>query len=95
MSFMDLKYSIVRRIATSIFLKWADGYKTPIFKVLKGISMAITGLILAGSGIDESGVVQVGPYLEVINLKWALLLNFLAEIGLDFAKTDREAKGKE
>lgn len=94
MSLTAIKDFIVRRIAKSFLLKFIDGYKTPIMRVVQGISMVITGLILAATGVDEGTGSAIVPFLDGLNEKWVLVLNFLASLGLEFALSDRDAKAR-
>lgn len=94
MSLTAIKDFIVRRIARSVLLKFADGYKTQIMRVVQGISMVITGLILAATGVDEGTGSSLVPYVDSLNEKWILALNFLASLGLEFALSDRDAKAR-
>lgn len=94
MSLLDLRDGIVRRIARSVILRLVDGHKTTIFRIVQGISMVITGAILAAGGVDEAAGTELGTVLDSVNANWVLLLNFLAQFGLEFALADKAAKEK-
>ena len=92
--FTDLKNGFIRKIATSFLLRAIDGHKTVIMRIVQGISMSITGAILAAGGIDEVSGTQIAPLVDSINSHWVLALNFLASFGLEFALQDKAAKAR-
>ena len=94
MGLTAIKDFLVRKVARSFILKFVDGHKTNLMRVVQGISMLITGLTLAVTGVDGSAGTELVPYVDKLNANWILALNFLAQFGLEFALSDKDAKAR-
>jgi hypothetical protein len=92
--FTDLKNGLIRKIATSFLLRAIDGHKTTIMRIVQGISMTLTGLILTAGGVDDASGTAIVPVLDGVNSQWILALNFLGSLGLEFALQDKAAKAR-
>ena len=92
MGITEIKDFLVRKVAKSFLLRFLDGHKTNIMRVVQGISMVLTGAILAGTGVDAETGSAIVPALDQVNHNWVLLLNFLTQFGLEFALSDKDAK---
>jgi len=94
MSLIDLKDNIVRRIARSLLLRFLDGKKTIISRILNGIAMVFAGLFMAVGAIDEETGTGLANWLQGVNVYWVMFLQFLAQLGLEFGLSDRDAKDR-
>lgn len=94
MSLTDLKDSIVRRIARSLALRFLDGKKTQIGRALNGVAMVIAGLFMSFGAIDEELGTGLAEWLQGVNVYWVMFLQFLAQLGLEFGLSDKDAKDR-
>lgn len=98
MSFIsDIKDKAIRAIAKSFLLKWVDGYKTQIFRVVQIINAALLFALLNCSLIPGTiliGGLQACAVANLLNAKWIALSTILGQFGLEFGIADQKAKAK-
>jgi len=94
MSFIsDLKDKLVRKLSASFLLRFADGYKTQIARVVQGINLVATGAYLLAPIIDQYAGTKLAPLTEGLNAQLALLTSWLAGQGFyELGKADAVAK---
>lgn len=95
MSFIsDLKDKLIRKLATSFLLKWADGRKSEIARIVQAVNMLIAALYLALPVLDSQFGSALSHNLDFINEKWLLALAFLGHLGIELGITDAKIKEK-
>ncbi len=94
--FTSIQDAIVRKIATSFLLRWADGYKTEIMAVVHGVNLALLYLVAACAAypLPLPQLVAVCGVVGLLNAKWVLLGTFLSKLGLVFGIADANAKSR-
>jgi hypothetical protein len=95
MSFIsDIRDKLVRKVATSFLLRFCDGHKTEIARIVQAVNMLIAALYLALPVLDAKFGSALSQNLDFINDKWLLALNALTHLGLEFGLADAKAKEK-
>lgn len=91
---MKLVDNIVRRIARSFLLKYVDGYKTQIFRVVQAVNSVLVGAYLLCPHIPEINGVLACSYVDQLNAQWLALSVFLGQLGLEFGIVDARIKAR-
>lgn len=92
---MKIIDSLVRKLAKSFLLKWVDGYKTKIMRVVQTVNSILVSAYLACPTIpDFMGKTACG-YVDELNTKWLALALLLGQLGLEFGIADAKAKQRE
>jgi hypothetical protein len=92
--FTELKDKLIRKLATSFLLKWADGKKVEITRAVQAINMIIAALYLLAPTVDGYLGSHLSQHLDFINDKWLLALSALSHFGLEFGLQDKAAKAR-
>lgn len=79
----DIKDWTVRKVATSLFLRYFDGYKEDIVKVVNALSVII--FTVTAWFPDAALALAIGD-------KWYALILLLNTLGLAFSTADRKIK---
>lgn len=99
-----LKDKLIRSVAKNFLLKWADGKKTEIMRVVQALNMVLLGLVWCceyGPEFVASLPMGIGelipglkfcPAVDMLNDKWVELSVLLAHFGLEFGIQDAKAK---
>ena len=90
----DLKDKFIRKIATSLLLKYLDGYKTDIARLVQAVNMIIAALYLSMPILDQHFGTGFAQNLDFVNEKWLLALQFITHLGLEVGIQDKKAKNK-
>lgn len=100
----SLKDKVIRWVAKSFLLKWADGKKTEIMRIVQGVNMLMLALLwICQYGADFIAALPGGvgellpavafcPTVDFLNAKWVELGAVLAHAGLEFGIQDANAK---
>ena len=81
----DIKDWSIRKVATFFILKYIDGYKTNIMRILQGVTLIIFALA------------QLFPEVSVIvdiSTQWFAILALINQFGLEFSIADADIKRK-
>lgn len=96
--FTNIKDAIIRKIATSFLLKYVDGYKTEIMRIVHAVNIALLALVTVCQTIPTlptiSGVAACGVVV-MLNAKWIMLGTVLSHFGLEFGIQDANAKKRQ
>lgn len=92
---MKLVDNIVRRIARSFLLKYVDGYKTQIFRVVQAVNLVLVGAYLLCPHIPEINGLAACSYVDQLNAQWLALSVLLGQVGLEFGIVDAKIKAKQ
>lgn len=89
---IEFKDFLIRKLATSFILKWADGHKTDIMRVVQAINVALVAAFQFCDYIPAIGGLNACVLVGTLNAKWVLLGVVLGHIGLEFGIQDGKAK---
>lgn len=91
---MKIIDNLVRRLARGWLLKYIDGYKTKIFRVVQVVNSILVGAYLLCPILPEIHGALACSYVDTVNAKWLALSVLLGQIGLEFGIVDAKIKAK-
>lgn len=84
----------VRRVARSWLLKYVDGYKTQIMRVVQAIQAILVAAYLACPHIPAMNGMAACEIVDVVNAQWLAFTVLLGQLGLEFSIVDAKIKAK-
>lgn len=91
---LSIKDWVIRKIATSFLLKWADGHKTEIMRVVQAVNLLLLAAAQFCPMIPDISGQNICSLVGLIQAKWITLGVLLGHLGLEFGIQDANAKAR-
>jgi hypothetical protein len=93
--FTSIKDYIIRKLSTSLVLRYLDGYKTQIARGIQAANLLMTAAYVLAPLIDQYAGTRIAASLDGANAQLGLLTSWLAGQGFyEFGKADAAAKAR-
>ncbi len=89
-----LKDYLVRKLATSFLLKWVDGHKTTIFRVVQAVNSSLVALFVLCPHLPAVNGELACAVADQLNAQWMALSVVVGQLGLEFGIQDAKAKAR-
>lgn len=94
MKLVNLKDALIRKLATSFLLRWADGKKTEIMRVVQAINMLLLALISFCEPLKQLSGYEICEIANQLNASYVQFGVFLGHVGLELGIQDAKAKDR-